>query len=104
MHRRHEFRASPIMVDRAFANPKIEVIWDSVVEEIFGNDAVTGVQLHDVKTDARHTLSTDGVFMAIGHTPNTVLFEGQLELEGGYIVVRGPGRARASKGSSPPET
>ncbi len=90
VHRRHEFRASPIMVDRALANPKIEVIWDSVVEEILGEDAVTGVNLRDVKTDERRTLPTDGVFMAIGHTPNTGLFEGQLELDGGYIVVKEP--------------
>jgi thioredoxin reductase (NADPH) len=90
VHRRHEFRASPIMVDRALANPKIEVIWDSVVEEIQGEDAVTGVQLRDVKTDERRAMRTDGVFMAIGHTPNTGLFEGQLDLEGGYIVVREP--------------
>ena len=90
VHRRHEFRASPIMVDRALANPKIDVIWDSVVEEILGDDAVTGVQLHDVQTDERRTLRTDGVFMAIGHTPNTGLFDGQLELEGGYILVKEP--------------
>ena len=90
VHRRHEFRASPIMVDRALANPKIEVIWDSVVEEILGDDAVTGVQLRDVKTEERQALRTDGVFMAIGHTPNTGLFEGQLELESGYIVVKEP--------------
>ena len=90
VHRRHEFRASPIMVDRALANPKIEVIWDTVVEEILGEDAVTGVQLRDGNTDARRAFQTDGVFMAIGHTPNTGLFEGQLELEGGYIVVKEP--------------
>jgi thioredoxin reductase (NADPH) len=90
VHRRREFRASPIMVDRALANPKIDVIWDSVLEEILGEDAVTGVQLRNVQTDDRRTLRTDGVFMAIGHTPNTGLFEGQLELEGGYIVVNEP--------------
>jgi thioredoxin reductase (NADPH) len=90
VHRRHEFRASPIMVDRALANPKIEVIWDTVVEEILGEDAVTGVQLRDVNTDARRAFRTDGVFMAIGHTPNTGLFEGQLGLEGGYIIVKEP--------------
>jgi thioredoxin reductase (NADPH) len=90
VHRRHAFRASPIMVDRALANPKVEVIWDSVVEEILGEDAVTGVQLRDVKTDERRTMRTDGVFMAIGHTPNTGLFEGQLELKGGYIMVKEP--------------
>ncbi|MEP6973094.1 MAG: thioredoxin-disulfide reductase [Actinomycetota bacterium] len=90
VHRRHEFRASPIMIDRALANPKIDVIWDSVVEEILGDDAVTGVHLRDVKNDEQRALRTDGVFMAIGHTPNTGLFEAQLELNGGYIVVKEP--------------
>jgi thioredoxin reductase (NADPH) len=90
VHRRHEFRASPIMVDRALANPKIEVMWDTVVEEILGDDAVTGVRLNNVKTDEEREFRTDGVFMAIGHTPNTTLFEGQLELEDGYAVVKEP--------------
>ena len=90
VHRRDEFRASPIMIDRALANPKVEVIWDTVVDEIAGDDAVTGVTLHDVKTDERRDLATDGVFMAIGHTPNTKLFEGQLELKDGYILVDEP--------------
>jgi thioredoxin reductase (NADPH) len=90
VHRRDEFRASPIMVDRALANPKIEVVWNTVVEEVTGDDAVTGVRLRDVKTDARRDFRTDGVFMAIGHTPNTALFEGQLTLNDGYILVDEP--------------
>ncbi len=90
VHRRDEFRASPIMVDRALANPKIEVVWDTVVEEIIGDDAVTGVRLRNVRTDHERQMKTDGVFMAIGHTPNTALFEGQLELQGGYAVVQEP--------------
>jgi len=90
VHRRDEFRASPIMVDRALANPKIEVIWDTVVEEILGDDAVTGVRLRNIKADEGHELRTDGVFMAIGHTPNTALFEGQLQLQDGYAVVQEP--------------
>jgi len=90
VHRRDEFRASPIMGQRALENPKIDVIWDSVVEEILGDDAVTGVRLRNVKTDEATVFSADGVFMGIGHTPNTSLFEGQLELEDGYVVVREP--------------
>jgi thioredoxin reductase (NADPH) len=90
VHRRDEFRASPIMAQRALDNPKIEVIWDSVVEEILGDDAVTGVRLRNVKTDEVSEFSTDGVFMGIGHTPNTSLFEGQLELVDGYIRVDEP--------------
>jgi thioredoxin reductase (NADPH) len=90
VHRRDEFRASPIMAERALASPKIEVIWDTVVEEILGDGGVTGVRLRHVKTNDSRELATDGVFMAIGHTPNTALFEGQLELENGYITVNEP--------------
>ncbi|MGZ5295765.1 MAG: thioredoxin-disulfide reductase [Actinomycetota bacterium] len=90
VHRRDEFRASPIMVDRALANPKIEVVWDTVVDEILGDDAVSGVTLRNVGTGEQRGFRTDGVFMAIGHTPNTKLFEGQLQLQDGYIVVDEP--------------
>jgi thioredoxin reductase (NADPH) len=91
VHRRDEFRASKIMQDRALANPKIAVIWSSVVVEIVGEGAVTGVRLRNVKTDELTELATDGVFMAIGHTPNTDLVKGQLELtDTGYIVVEEP--------------
>jgi thioredoxin reductase (NADPH) len=90
VHRRDEFRASPIMVDRAHANPKIEVVWDTVVDEILGDDAVTGVTLRHVGTGERRGFDTDGVFMAIGHTPNTKLFEGQMQLQDGYILVEEP--------------
>ena len=86
VHRRDEFRASPIMVDRALANPKIDVVWDTVVDEIQGDDAVTGVTLRHTTSGEQREFATDGVFMAIGHTPNTTLFEGQVELQDGYIV------------------
>jgi thioredoxin reductase (NADPH) len=90
VHRRDEFRASKIMQDRVMDNPKISVVWDSVVEEILGDAAVTGVRLRHVKTRETSELETDGVFVAIGHTPNTALVEGQLELSDGYIVVQEP--------------
>jgi thioredoxin reductase (NADPH) len=91
VHRRDEFRASKIMQDRALANPKIEVIWNAEVSEILGEDAVTGVRLRDTSTGELRELRTDGVFVAIGHTPNTELFTDRLELDdGGYIVVREP--------------
>jgi thioredoxin reductase (NADPH) len=90
VHRRDEFRASRIMQDRVLENPKIDVLWNSVVEEIHGTDAVTGVRLRDVRSDEKREHATDGVFMAIGHTPNTSLFEGQLELADGYVVVDEP--------------
>ncbi len=90
VHRRDEFRASPIMARRALDNPKIEVIWNAVVTEIEGADAVKGVRLRDVVTGEERALDTDGVFVAIGHTPNTALFEGQLDLVDGYIEVQEP--------------
>jgi thioredoxin reductase (NADPH) len=91
VHRRDEFRASKIMQARVEQDPKIDVIWNSVVEEIVGDGAVTGVSLRDVMTEEVRSYATDGVFVAIGHTPNTSLFEGQLELtDGGYVVVEEP--------------
>src|SRR5437879_10567814 len=90
VHRRDEFRASPIMAQRALANPKIEVVWNSVVEEILGEASVTGVGLRDVLTDETREFATDGVFMGIGHTPNTSLFQGLDLDENGYILVREP--------------
>jgi thioredoxin reductase (NADPH) len=90
VHRRDEFRASKIMQERVLENPKIEVVWDSTVEEILGDTAVTGVKLRNLKTGETTEYPTDGVFVAIGHTPNTSLFEGRLELANGYIVVEEP--------------
>jgi thioredoxin reductase (NADPH) len=86
VHRRDEFRASKVMVERALANPKIRVVWDSVLDEILGDDAVTGVTLRNVRTGETTPTSTDGVFVAIGHDPNTTLFRGQLDLDDdGYL-------------------
>ena len=90
VHRRDELRASKIMQDRARANPKIDFAWNAEVIEILGDAAVTGTRLRDTLTGAERELATDGVFMAIGHTPNTSLFEGQLQLTGGYIIVQEP--------------
>ncbi|HEX2240034.1 MAG TPA: thioredoxin-disulfide reductase [Actinomycetota bacterium] len=89
VHRRDALRASKIMQQRAFDNPKVDFIWDSVISEIFGNGKVAGVRLKNLKTGAESELPVGGVFVAIGHTPNTGLFEGQLELNGGYIVTDG---------------
>jgi thioredoxin reductase (NADPH) len=90
VHRRDEFRASKVMAERALRNPKIDVVWNATVEEIIGDGAVSGTRLRDVLTGEERTFPTDGVFMAIGHTPNTSLFEGQLLLENGYIQVQEP--------------
>jgi thioredoxin reductase (NADPH) len=90
VHRRRELRASKIMQDRAFKNPKIEFRWNTIVDEVLGNGRVEGIAVRDVETDARTTVAITGLFVAIGHTPNTELFEGQLELdESGYVVTTG---------------
>jgi thioredoxin reductase (NADPH) len=98
VHRRNEFRASPIMAQRALNHPKIDVIWDSVVEEILGQDEVTGVRLRNLKTGEMSEFATNGVFMGIGHTPNTGLFEGKLELADGYIQVQEPRTSTSVEG------
>jgi thioredoxin reductase (NADPH) len=90
IHRRESFRASPIMVDRARSNDKIEFMLDSVVEGVLGDETVTGVIVRNVKTDERTELPADGFFVAIGHDPNTALFRGQLDMdEAGYIETKG---------------
>ncbi|OGW59116.1 MAG: thioredoxin-disulfide reductase [Nitrospirae bacterium RBG_16_64_22] len=89
VHRRDALRASKIMQDRARSNPKITWRLNSVVDDILGGDVVTGIRLKDAKTGAAREELCDGVFIAIGHQPNTNLFEGQLELNpAGYIVTR----------------
>ena len=86
VHRRDKLRASKIMQDRALKNDKITFVWNSVIENILGQDAVTGVRLKNVVTGESTDLSCDGVFVAIGHRPNTDLFVGQLDLDpDGYI-------------------
>jgi thioredoxin reductase (NADPH) len=91
VHRRDSLRASKIMQERAFKNPKISFIWDSAVEEIHdvGKGTVTGVTLRNVKTNERTPMRCDGVFIAIGHKPNTEVFAGQVELdEQGYVKTK----------------
>jgi thioredoxin reductase (NADPH) len=89
VHRRKELRASKIMQDRAFGNPKIEFRWNSVVEDVAGDGRVEHLKLRDVETGSTSELVVTGVFVAIGHDPNTKLFREQLELDdGGYIVTK----------------
>ncbi len=88
VHRRDQLRAGAILQKRARKNPKIHFIWDTVVSEILGNGVVTGVRLKNVKTGEMRDFETDGVFIFIGHTPNTQIFQGQLEMTPqGYIVT-----------------
>ena len=91
VHRREEFRASPIMVDRARSSEKIEFVLNKVVEEVLGDGKVAGVRLADTLTGAESVLDADGVFVAIGHDPNTTLFLDQLDHEPdtGYLLTRG---------------
>ena len=98
VHRRDTLRASKIMQDRALDHPKIDFVWDSVLTEIFGNGKVAGARLKNVKTGEEQELSANGVFVAIGHTPNTALFEGQLELSGGYIATKREGTETSVQG------
>ena len=89
VHRRDEFRASPIMLDRAQANEKISFVTNAVVEEVLGDTSVTGVRLRDTRTGETTELASDGIFVAIGHDPTTALFLDQLDHDDqGYLVTR----------------
>lgn len=93
VHRRDSFRAEKILQDRLFKNPKVSVIWDHVVDEVLGEKTpapvVTGARLRNVKTGTVQDVKADGFFVAIGHSPNTELFKGKLEMDGeGYLVTR----------------
>jgi thioredoxin reductase (NADPH) len=99
VHRRDRLRASKVMQDRAFANPKIEFAWNSVVEQVQGDQSVTGVRLRNLQDNSESDLEVAGVFVAIGHLPNTELFAGQVEFdEAGYITVNAPGTATSVDG------
>jgi thioredoxin reductase (NADPH) len=94
VHRRNQLRASKIMQERAFKNPKISFVWDSVLEEILGErkdgkKSVTGARLKNLRTNRSELVRCDGVFLAIGHQPNTEIFKGQVELDKrGYIITK----------------
>lgn len=110
IHRRDELRSEKILQTRAFNNEKIEILWDTVLEEVLGNQGggdlplggtltppgVTGLRLRNVKTNEESTLPVDGVFIAIGHSPNTDIFKGQLDMDdAGYIITK-PGTPQTS--------
>ncbi|HOX23438.1 MAG TPA: FAD-dependent oxidoreductase, partial [Elusimicrobiales bacterium] len=89
VHRRDQLRACAVLIQRAKENPKISFAWDSVVEEVLGQNTVTGLRLKNVKTGTLSELQCDGVFLAIGHDPASALFKGKLDLdEQGYIKVQ----------------
>jgi thioredoxin reductase (NADPH) len=99
VHRRNSLRAEKILQDRLFSNPKISVIWDHEVEEIVGTEApavVTGVHLRNTKTGAAQNLAVDGVFIAIGHSPTTAIFQGQIKTDSEGYIVTTPGTTETS--------
>jgi len=102
VHRKDEFRAERILQERLFANPKIEVIWDSAIDEVVGSTdplGVTGVRLKNVKTGETQDVACDGVFVAIGHAPASELFKGQLEMDAsGYLKVKAGSASTAIEG------
>ncbi len=93
IHRRDALRTDKILQDRLFANDKVRVVWDSVVEEILGSGdppGVTGIRIKNVKTGEGTDIAVHGVFIAIGHTPNTQVFKGQLEMDSAGYIITGP--------------
>lgn len=89
IHRRKQLRASKIMQERAFRNPKIEFVWDSVITDIIGNSVLEGVAVRNLVTGAETVLPVSGLFVAIGHVPNTDVFRGHLEMDAnGYLITR----------------
>jgi len=105
IHRRDELRAEKIMQDKLFRlerEGKVRMLWDHVVEEVLGDDSgVTGLRVRHVKSDADTQLDVDGLFIAIGHTPNTDIFEGQLDMKDGYLTIRSGTEGMATQTSIP---
>ena len=105
IHRRDKFRAEKVMIDKLLAkakNANISIKWNSVLDEVLGDaSGVTGIRIKDVRSGAAEELKVHGLFIAIGHTPNTQIFEGQLEMQGGYILTRG-GQAGGATAASVP--
>jgi len=99
LHRRDAFRASKIMAQRAIDHPKIEVLWNTTIEEVLGDDLVTGLRVKNVLTGETSVLPVEGFFLAIGHDPNTKIFQGQLDLDDtGYISTEQGSRRTSVEG------
>ncbi len=105
VHRRDKFRAEKIMIDKLMkraAEGNVSIEWNYTLDEVLGdNSGVTGLRIKDVKTNAPKEFDVKGLFVAIGHTPNTQIFEGQLEMKGGYIITRGGNEGNATATSVP---
>lgn len=96
IHRRSELRASKVMQEKAFKNPKIRFIWNSAVEEILGDQAVTGLRLKNLISGETQEVSVEGLFVAIGHEPNTRLFKGQLTCNSAGYIITDPGSTKTN--------
>jgi thioredoxin reductase (NADPH) len=105
VHRRDEFRSEKILQDRLFERAKngnVTIMWDHTLEEVLGDDSgVTGMRVKNVKTDAETEIDLPGIFIAVGHSPNTGIFEGQLDMNGGYIQIRSGTTGEATATSVP---
>ena len=102
VHRRDKFRAEKILQKKLLERPNVTIRWNHTLDEVLGDDSgVTGIRIKEVSTGALETLKLQGLFVAIGHTPNTAIFEGQVEMEGGYIVPRGGNNGNATATSVP---
>ena len=105
VHRRDKFKGEKILHDKLFkkaAEGKVEIVWDSTLDEVLGDDSgVTGMRIKNIKTGQTRNIDLKGVFIAIGHSPNTQIFEGQLEMAGGYLKVKGGGDGNATQTSVP---
>ena len=103
VHRRDALRAEKILQKQLFdkaANGNVTIMWDSVLDEVLGDDSgVTGMRIRNVKDDSTNDIDLQGVFIAIGHKPNTAIFEGQLDMEGGYIKVKSGSEGNATQTS-----
>jgi len=102
VHRRDKFRAEKILQKKLLERPNVTIRWNHTLDEVLGDDSgVTGIRIKEVSTGALETLKLQGLFVAIGHTPNTAIFEGQVEMDGGYIVPRGGHSGNATATSVP---
>ena len=102
IHRRDKFRAEKILQNRLFERDNVTLRWNHVLDEVLGDSkGVNGIRIKDVQTSAVQKLDVQGLFVAVGHTPNTGVFEGELDMKGGYIVTRGGSEGNASATSAP---
>jgi len=102
VHRRDKFRGEKILQQKLFAKPNVTVRWNHTLDQVLGDDSgVNAIRIRHARTGAVEAVAVQGLFIAIGHTPNTAIFEGQLEMEGGYIITQGGRNGNATATSLP---